>query len=83
MLLYIVVVKVLSIFTDVNTRIIKGVQTGGHETKIFFLKKTINCPSRMQSILKLASSSKTNFSKGQILWTGAYKNRLDKPGRMV
>ena len=45
MLLYIVVVKVLSIFTDVNTRIIKGAQTGGHETKIFFLKKQLTAPA--------------------------------------
>ena len=37
--------------------------------------------TRIQSILKShekASSSKTNFSKIQALWAGAYKNRIDK-----
>ena len=52
------------------------------DTTIFELRD-INWHTRIQSILKShekASSSKTNFSKIQALWPGAYKNRIDKPG---
>ena len=41
----------------------------------------------MKLILELcekASNSKVNFSKvSQTLWAGAYKNRIDKPKRLV
>ena len=52
------------------------------ETTIFLLRD-INCHDRLQSILKShekASSWKPNFSKIQALWTGVYKNRIQKPG---
>ena len=55
------------------------------DTTIFLLKE-INCHNRIQSILKShekASSSKTNFSRIQAVWAGAYKNRIDKPGQMI
>ena len=51
-----------------------------------FLLRDINWHTRIQSILKShekVSSSKTNFSKIQALWAGAYKNRIDKPGQMI
>ena len=93
MSLYIIVVIVLAIFIDANMRIIKGVQIGDHEMEIFsfadgtiIFLRDINCFSRIQSILKLyekASRSKITFSKGQALWTRAYENRFDKPGRTV
>ena len=50
------------------------------DTTIFLLRD-INWHTRIQSILKSyekASSSKTNFPKIQVLWTGPYKNRIDK-----
>ena len=50
------------------------------DTTIFLLRD-INWHTRIQSILKShekASSSKTNFSKIETLWAGAYKNRIDK-----
>ena len=53
---------------------------------IIFLLRDINWHTRIQSILKShekASSSKTNFSKIQALWAGAYKNRIDKSGLMI
>ena len=40
----------------------------------------------MQVILKLfekASSRKINLPKSQALWTGANKNRIDKPGQIA
>ena len=55
------------------------------DTTIFELRD-INWHTRIQSILKShekASSSKTNFSKIQALWAGAYKNRIDKSGLMI
>ena len=45
-----------------------------------FLSRDINCHTRIQSIKKsheIVSSSKTNFSKIQPLWAGAYENRID------
>ena len=51
-----------------------------------FESRDINWHTRIQSILKShekASSSKTNFSKIQALWAGAYKNRIDKSGLMI
>ena len=55
------------------------------DTTIFLLKN-INCHTRIQSIKKsheIASSLKTNFSKIQALWAGAYESRIDKPGQMI
>ena len=51
-----------------------------------FLLRDINCHNRIQSILKAlgkASSSKTNFSKIQALWAGAYKHTINNPGQMI
>ena len=85
--------EVLAIFIDANTRI-KGVQIWDHEMKILnfpdettiFLLRDINWHTRIRSILKShekASSSKTNFSKIQALWAGAYENRIDKSGQII
>ena len=89
-LLYII--EVLAIFIIADT-IVKGVQIGTHEIKIvnfpddttIFLRD-IECLTRIQAILNLyekASSSKINLSKSQALWAGTYKNRYDKPRKMV
>ena len=51
-----------------------------------FLLRANNCHNRIQSILKShkkASNSEANFLKIQILWAGAYKNRVDTPGQMI
>ena len=55
------------------------------ETTIFLLRD-INWHTRIQSVLKwheIASSYKTNFSKIQALWAGAYKNRNDKRRQLI
>ena len=44
-------------------------------TTIFL--RDINCLNKLELILKKASSSKTNFSKSPVLWTGGYMNRTD------
>ena len=93
MLLYISATIIIAIFFDADTRIVK-VQVEDHEMKMWdfpdditvFLLRDINCQNRIQPVLKShekASSSKTNFSKIQALWAGAYKNRIDKPGKMI
>ena len=51
------------------------------DTDIFLLRD-INDHTRIQSDEK-TSSSKTNFSKIQALWTVARKNRIVEPGQMV
>ena len=92
MLLYIIAAEVLTnfIIADAN---VKGVQIGAHEIKVInfaddttIFLRDIDCLPRIQAILNLyekASSSKINLSKSQALWVGAYKNRFDKPGKMV
>ena len=73
---------------------IKQVQTGDHEMKILnfpddntiSLLRDINCSTRIQWILKWhkkVSSSKTNFSKFQVFWAGAYKKSIDKLRQLV
>ena len=87
MLLYLIIAEVLASFINVK-KIIKGTQIGDHEIKIvnfaedntIFLR-VITCLNRTHVILKLcedASSSKINFSNNKVLWTGAYKNRIDQ-----
>ena len=91
-LLCIIAAEILAIFIDVDTRI-KDVQIGDHEIKIvsfadsttIFLRD-FSCLTQIKLILELcekASSSKINFSKSQILWTGAYKNGIDKPRQIA
>ena len=92
MLLYIIAAEVLTnfIIADAN---VKGVQIEAHEIKVInfaddttIFLRDIDCLPRIQAILELyekASSSKINLSKSQALWVGAYKNRFDKPGKMV
>ena len=55
------------------------------DDRTIFLLIEINWNTRIQSILKpheKPSSSKTNFSKIQALWTDLQK-RIDKPGQMI
>ena len=92
MLLYIIAAEVLAIFIITDTKV-KGVQIGTHEIKIInfaddttIFLRDIDCLTRIQAILNLyekASSSKINLSKSQALWAGSYKNRYDKPGKIV
>ena len=85
--------KVIAIFSDADTRIIK-VQIRDHEMKMwnltdgtpFFLLRNIKCRNRIQSLLKsheTLSSSEANFSKNLGLMSLLYKNRIDKSGQMI
>ena len=92
MLLYIITAEILANCT-IADKSIKGIQIGNQEIKpvnfaddtTIFLRD-VDFLNRIQSILQLyedASSSKINFTKSQVLWTGDYKNRFYKPGAMV
>ena len=83
MLLYIISVKVLAIFIDVDTKI-KGVQVRHHEKEIInfaddttVFERDINYLNRIQSILKLYEKGFFKIiSKFQTFWAGTYKNRI-------
>ena len=74
MYLYIIAVEVVASFINADKRI-KGLQIGDHEIKVLnfadnttIFLRDFTYLDRIQVILKLhedASSSKTNFSKGQ------------------
>ena len=47
--------------------------------------RDITCINRIQVIMKLyenESTSKMNLTTKQVLWAGAYKNRIDQPGQI-
>ena len=92
MLLYIIAAEVLASFVIFDKKV-KGVQIGDQEIKLVnFADNTtiflgdIDSLIRLQKILELyevASSSKINLTKSQTLWSGSYKNRYNKPGKMI